>query len=417
MNHGIHTLDNLECSGKTVLCRIDVNEPIDPTTGRLLSKTRLAACVPTIRELAEKGARVVLLSHQGSDYQYDQMHTMAEHAAYLGEMLQRPVVFVDDICGPFARDSIRNMQDGDVLFLENVRYLAEEQPLFEQYVALSPAEQADTWLVRNLAPLADLFVCDAFAAVHRSQASLTGFPQVLPSAIGRQFEKELQALTHLTQYPERPCVFLLGGEKLELALQLMQAVLRTGIADQILVGGVLGFLLLWAEGYEIGQPTEKMIREMAGTGVLDTASNLLETYPSKIVLPTDCAYLWGDKRRESMLHALPTYVQAADIGSGTAELFARILLQAKTVFATGPMGVFENPETALGTRLVWDALGDTRAYTFLSGADTIAATERYKKIEKIDYISTGNAALIRYLSDAELPVIQALRHSADKYGH
>ena len=190
MRFGIHTLDEFELRGKTVLCRVDMNQPVDRQSGTLKSTARIEACVPTIRELSDKGAKVVLLAHQGSDIEYKNFYCTKPHAAVLGQLLGRPVQWIDDVCGPTARQMIRELKDGEILLLDNVRYVSEEQTLFERKLQLTHEQQAETLLVEKLAPLADLYVCDAFAAAHRDQPSLCGFEQVLPSAMGRLFEKE-----------------------------------------------------------------------------------------------------------------------------------------------------------------------------------------------------------------------------------
>ena len=190
MRFGIHTLDEFDVSGKTVLCRVDLNQPVDRATDSLKSIARIEASVPTIRELSDKGAKVVLLAHQGSDIEYKNFYCTRPHAKVLTQLLGRPVQWIDDVCGPTARQMIRGLKDGEILLLDNVRYVSEEQTLFEMKLQLTHEQQAKTLLVEKLAPLADLYVCDAFAAAHRDQPSLCGFEQVLPSAIGRLFETE-----------------------------------------------------------------------------------------------------------------------------------------------------------------------------------------------------------------------------------
>jgi len=191
MRFGIRTLDEFDVSGKTVLCRVDINQPVDRETDTLKSIARIRACVPTVKELSEKGAKVVLLAHQGSDIEYKNFYCTRPHARVLTELLGQEVKWIDDVCGPAARDAIRALQPGEILLLDNVRFVSEEQTLFEMKLKLNHAQQAKTLLVEKLAPLADLYVCDAFAAAHRDQPSLCGFEQVLPSAMGRLFERNI----------------------------------------------------------------------------------------------------------------------------------------------------------------------------------------------------------------------------------
>ena len=291
MRFGIKTLDEFDYRGKTVLCRVDINQPVDRATGTLRSTTRIRACVPTIRELSDKGARVVLLAHQGSDIEYKNYYTLRLHRAVLEELLGRPVQFVEDVCGPAAQEAVRSLKDGEILLLENVRYMAEEQTLFELKLKLTHEQQAQTVVVRKLAPLADLYVCDAFAAAHRDQPSLCGFEQVLPSAMGRLFEKEYCVISELMESPARPCTFVLGGAKISDAFLMLETVLRGGAADRVLTGGLVGNILLAAKGEEIGKGSLDFIYKSNYGEYIDVAKGLLEKYADRLVLPEDLAWL------------------------------------------------------------------------------------------------------------------------------
>ena len=415
MRYGIRTLDELSVHGKTVLCRIDMNQPVDRETGTLKSISRIQACVPTLQELSDKGAKLVLLAHQGSDIEYQNYYTTEPHSKVLSELLDREVKFVPDVCGPAAREMIRTLQAGEILLLDNVRFLAEEQTLFELKLQLTHAQQAQTLLVRKLAPLADLYVCDAFAAAHRDQPSLCGFEQVLPSAMGRLFERENCVVSGLMEQPERPCTFVLGGAKIADAFLMMRSVLEKGAADHILTGGLVGNILLAARGEEIGAGSMAFIEKSGYTNFIETAKELLAQYGDKLILPEDGAWMENGQRREAAIGNIPSDAGLTDIGSRTAEKYQRMIRASKTVFVNGPMGVFEQPETELGTKAVWDALGDTEAYTVIGGGDSITATTKYGKTEQIDYICTGGGALIRFLTGEELPVVKALRYAATKW--
>lgn len=413
MRFGIKTLDDVQVTGKTVLCRVDINQPVDRATGTLRSTARIEACIPTVRELSDKGARVVLLAHQGSDIEYQNFYTTKPHRAVLARLLERDVGFLPDVCGPAAIAAIRSLTDGQILLLDNVRFLSEEQTLFEQALHLTHSQQAQTLLVRRLAPLADLYVCDAFAAAHRDQPSLCGFEQVLPSVMGRLFEREYAVLSQLMEHPVHPCTFVLGGAKVADAFLMMETVLARGAADQVLTGGLVGNILLSAGGTPIGSGSLDVIQRTGSWESMDQARRLLAQYRNRIVLPTDAAYLDGQGiRRETGVDAVPETVSLTDIGQETAVCYQQILRASSTVFVNGPMGVFEAAQTELGTKAVWDALGDTAAYTVVGGGDSITATAKYGKTEQIDYICTGGGALIRFLSGEELPVVKALRHGA-----
>ena len=415
MRFGIKTLDEVCVTGKTVLCRVDINQPVDQKTGTLKSTARIEACVPTLKELADNGARLVILAHQGSDIEYKNFYTTAPHAQVLSRLLGREVAFIDDVTGPAARAAIKALKDGDILLLDNVRFCAEEQTLFEQKLQLTHQQQAQTQVVKKLAPLADLYVCDAFAAAHRDQPSLCGFEQVLPSCMGRLFEQEYVVISELMEHPQRPCVFVLGGAKVGDAFLMMDTVLSRGAADQVLTGGLVANILLTAKGEKIGQGSLDFIKQSNNAQYIETAKQLLAKYADRIILPQSLAYLENGERREAKLHQLPEQAAALDIGLEDAKHYQQIIRDAKTVFVNGPMGVFEEAQTELGTKAVWDALGDTRAFTVIGGGDSITATAKYNKTSQIGYICTGGGALIRFLTGEELPVVKALRHAAKTF--
>lgn len=412
MQFGIRTLDEARLRGKTVLCRVDMNQPVDRASGTLKSINRIRACVPTIRELSDKGAKVVLLAHQGSDIEYKNFYSTQPHAKVLAELMGRPVQWVDDVCGPTARERIKALREGEILLLDNVRYVSEEQTLFEMKLRLTHEQQAKTLLVEKLAPLADLYVCDAFAAAHRDQPSLCGFEQVLPSYMGRLFEKEFCTVSRVMEQPDRPCVFVLGGAKISDAFLMMETVLGKGVADQVLTGGLVGNIFLAALGRQIGQGSLDFIYRSNYGEYIEKAKALYEKYGEKITLPVDLAWVTEGQRQEAVLDAVPESITAIDIGSETAALYSRVIRSAKTVFVNGPMGVFEQTPSELGTKAVWQALAQTEGFTVLGGGDSITATEKYELTEKMGYICTGGGALIRFLSGEELPVVKALRHGA-----
>jgi len=412
MRFGINTLDDIKVKGKTVLCRVDINQPIDWETGGLKDTTRVKACVPTLKELSDKGARLVLLAHQGSDIEYKNFYTTEPHSKVLTELLGKEVKFIDDVCGPAARDAIRSLQDSELLLLDNVRFVSEEQTLFELNLKLTHEQQAKTLLVRKLAPLADLYICDAFAAAHRDQPSLCGFEQVLPSAMGRLFEEEFCVISGLMERPERPCIFVLGGAKIGDAFLMMSTVLGGGIADKVLAGGLVAQVLLWADGQEIGEPSREFIRKQGYENLVGTGKELLASHRDKIMLPIDFGYVKDGARCECLIGSLPDGELVVDIGVNTAAAYQQEILSANTIFVNGPMGVFEKQPSELGTKMVWDALGDTEGYTVIGGGDSITATSKYGKTDQVNYICTGGGALIRFLTGEELPVVKALRHGS-----
>ncbi|MBQ7263958.1 MAG: phosphoglycerate kinase [Synergistaceae bacterium] len=415
MRYGILTLDDLDVAGRTVLCRVDVNQPVDKETGELRSTHRIAACVPTIDELARRRARVVLLAHQGSDIEYANFYTTRPHAAALSGMLGREVRWIDDVCGPAARSAIEALGEGEVLMLDNVRFCSEEQTLFEMELRLTHEQQARTQVVSKLAPLADLYVCDAFAAAHRDQPTLCGFEQLLPSAMGRLFEREWCEVSRLMEEPERPCVFVLGGAKISDAFMMMGTVLENASADTILTGGLVGNVLLAARGDPIGSGTLASIERAGHAGLIDRAREILARWAAKIVLPVDLAQVRDGAREEARVGEIPAGFDAVDVGAETAAQYREVIMGAKTVFVNGPLGVFERPESELGTRELFAALRDAPGYTVVGGGDSVTAAKKYAVTDALGYVCTGGGALIRFLSGEELPVVKALRHAAKTF--
>ena len=415
MRFGIKTLDEYELKGKTVLCRVDINQPVDREHNTLKSINRIQACVPTIKELVDKGAKVVLMAHQGSDIEYKNFYTTEPHAKVLTELLGQQVKFIDDVCGPAARKAIADLQDGEVLLLDNVRFVSEEQTLFEMKLKLSHEEQAQTLLVRKLAPLGNLYVCDAFAAAHRDQPSLCGFEQVMPSAMGRLFEAEYCAVSSVMETPEHPCVFILGGSKISDAFMMMETVLSRGVADKVLTGGLVANILLAAAGEEIGKGSMDFIVKSNYAEWIEKAKPLYEKYKDKIVLPCDLAYVEDGQRKEASVGSIPAHAGLVDIGHKAVEEYEKIILGAKTVCVNGPMGIFEEEITEYGTKMVWEAMARTEGYTLIGGGDSVTATEKYGLKDKMSYICTAGGALIRFVSGEELPVVKALRHAAKTF--
>ena len=412
MRFGIKTLDDFDFNGKTVLCRVDLNQPIDRANDTLKSIHRIKACTPTIKELSDKGAKVVLLAHQGSDIEYKNFYCTRPHAKVLSELLGVDVKWIEDVCGPTAREAIKAMKDGDIILLDNVRFCSEEQTLFEINLKLTHEQQAKTQVVTKLAPLADIYVCDAFAAAHRDQPTLCGFEQVLPSAMGRLFEQEYCVVSELMEAPKHPCVFVLGGAKISDAFMMMETVLGSGAADKVLTGGLVGEIILSAKGQEIGKGTLDFILKSEYGDFIEKAKGIYSKYSDKIVLPEDLAQVLDGKRDEAKVGAIHKDFNAVDIGTETAKIYRDIIMNAKTVFANGPVGVFENEPSELGTKVLFESMADTEGYTVVGGGDSVTAAKKYNVTDKLGYICTGGGALIRFLTGEELPVVKALRHSA-----
>ena len=415
MKFGIHTLDEFDLKGKTVLCRVDMNQPVDRESDTLKSTQRIEACAPTVKEISDKGAKLVLMAHQGSDIEYENFYCTRPHAKVLSSLIGKEVKWIDDVCGPAAREAIKALKDGEILLLDNVRFCSEEQTLFEMKLNLTHEQQAKTEVVKKLAPLGDLYVCDAFAAAHRDQPTLCGFEQVMPSAMGRLFEKEYVVISELMESPEKPCVFVLGGAKISDAFIMMETVLGSGAADTVLTGGLVSTILLHAIGKPVGQKSVDFIYAKNYEDYIPKAKALYEKYADKIVLPLDLAGVTDGVRHEHGLDEVPEDLSAIDIGSKTIELYEKTIAEAKTVFVNGPVGVFEEEPSEAGTKAVFEALAETQAYTVVGGGDSVTASRKYKVADKLGYVCTGGGALIRFLTGEELPVVKALRHAAKAF--
>ncbi|KXA95721.1 phosphoglycerate kinase, partial [candidate division MSBL1 archaeon SCGC-AAA259E19] len=387
----LNTLDDLEVESKTAIVRVDINSPLDPETGEILDNNRIRMCSETLNELSDKKAKIVVLAHQGRPAS-DDFTTLEKHAEEMSRVLDLPVNYIDDLFGPAAREEISNLDPGEILLLENARFYSEE-------VLNRPAEeQAETHLVRKLSPLADIFVNDAFAAAHRSQPSLVGFGVTLPAAAGRLMEKEVEGLGK-ARNPKHPCVYVLGGAKVEDSLSLIDHVLGKEIADQVLAGGLVGQVLLAAKGLDLGKTNMKIISEKGYEEELENAEKLLSTYEEKIALPEDLRVEESEgKAAVVSTGELPTENPVYDIGDETVDEYQKVIEDAKTVVANGPVGVFEKPAFAKGTNGILKALSETGAFTVIGGGHMVASARELDIVESIDHVSTGGGSCLNFLS-------------------
>jgi len=414
MEAGILTLDDFDFRGKTVILRVDINSPVDPKTKRIANDNRIRKSAPTIRELSNLGARVVMLAHQGDTEDYQNLISLEEHAGLLAAAMGKTVGFIDDIAGPAAIERVRSLRSGEVLLLNNVRYLTEEVSTFVNFVKLTPAQMAQTRLVRNLAPLADFYVCEAFAAAHRYAPSLVGFAEVLPSAGGRLFIEEFGALARVKETPKHRCVYVLGGARIADAFSMMKQILNEGAADWVLTSGLTGEVMTLAKGYRLGDPTERLIDEKGLTPFIASARELLAAYGDHILTPTDFA-VDDVGRQEIGLVDLPTSRLLVDIGAQTIKRYIEVIQTAATIFVNGPAGVYEKPASALGTERLWNAIADAPGYSVIGGGDSVAAGAQFKVLDRMGYVCTSGGGMVRFLSGQELPVVTALRRAAQRH--
>ena len=394
------TLDQADVKEKTVLVRVDINSPIDPKTGEILDDTRIRECAPTIKELVEKGAKVVVLAHQGRPGDED-FTKLEEHSKKLSAAIGLDVKYIQDIFGPTAKSTIQKMQPGEILLLENVRFCAEE-------TLKGPSEKmAKTHLVRRLAGLADIYVNDAFGAAHRSQPSLVGFGAVLPAFAGRLMERELKGLGRALT-PERSSIYVLGGAKVDDSFTIIENVFAKNIADLVLTGGLVGQALLAASGKDLGKPNSQLLLDKGFEKEIGRAKKLLAKYGSKIKIPVDLVVESNGKPKELLIEQLPSELPIGDIGSKTVEEYSKIIADARTVVANGPLGIFEKSGFERGTFKVLEAMANSQAFTILGGGHIVAAAQVAGVIDRIKHVSTGGGACISFLSGESMPVVEML---------
>ena len=386
--------------GKRVLVRSDLNVPLDGTT--ITDDGRVRASVPTISQLAEAGARVIVCAHLGRPKgEPDPRYSLAPVAERLAALLGRPVAFAEDTVGDSARAAVDAMGDGDVVLLENLRFNAGETAKSEE----DRAEFADA-----LASLADAYVSDGFGVVHRKQASVYDVATRLPAAMGGLVKAEVDVLKRLTEDPERPYVVVLGGAKVADKLAVIDNLM--GTADRLLIGGGMLFTFLAAQGHEIGNSLFDADSVEACRGYLARAA---ET-GVEIVLPVDVVVgreFSADTETDTVAaDAIPAGTMGLDIGPRSAELYAAKLADARTVFWNGPMGAFEMAPFAAGTAAVARALVDATergALTVVGGGDSAAAVRQLGfDDDRFGHISTGGGASLEYLEGKELPGIAIL---------
>jgi len=405
------TLDDLDFKNKTVLLRVDINVPVDKYTKRISESKRIDESTITIRELASKGAKVVVTAHQGRAGDYDFL-PLDQHAEVLKALLGERFEFeyVDDTIGIAARDRIESLQSGEILLLQNIRFLAEET------LELGPEEHANGILVSRLSALADLFVNDAFPSAHRSHASIVGLTAKLPSAAGRIMEQELRYDRQAVTTPRHPAVYILGGGKPDDNIKVLQHGFQEGIIDKVLSSGVLGLLFLVAREYNLGEETVNFLRNKGHFERLQEVRDLLVKYGQHIDVPVDVAFSSNGKRVEVPVKELPARGVIKDIGEGTIQIFKAVIKDAKTMVVKGPPGVYEDSGFEVGTKEILEAITQSNGFSLVGGGHTLSAIQRLNINEKgFSYISLGGGALINYLSGRSLPALEALRQAAARY--
>ena len=400
------SVDDINVKGKRVLVRCDFNVPLKE--GKITDETRIVAALPTINKLLADGGKVVLCSHLGKVKNGpNEGESLAPVAERLSEKLGKPVNFVkdDNVTGEAATAAVAAMNEGDVVLLQNTRFRGKEET--------KPKEAGEAF-AKELADLADVYVCDAFGSAHRAHASVAVVTKYITdkggeNAVGYLMQKEIDFLGNAVENPVRPFVAILGGAKVADKLNVINNLLEK--CDTLIIGGGMAFTFLKAKGYEIGNSLvdeekidycKEMMEKAEKLGkqlLLPVDTGVAAAFPNPIDGPVDVEYVDADK--------IPADKEGLDIGPKTQELFANAVKSAKTVVWNGPMGVFENPTLAKGTIAVAKALAETDATTIIGGGDSAAACNQLGFADKMSHISTGGGASLEFLEGKELPGVVA----------
>src|SRR5579884_2302513 len=395
------TIEDISPESKTLLVRADMNTPVDKH-GRLIERMRIEEVAVTLRDLGR--SKVVLCSHQGRVGRDDYI-SMEQHAKALSETLGKRVEFIDDVHGPAARRRISELNDGEILLLDNLRFCAEEAQEYR------PEDAVKTQIVLKLASSFDGFVLDAFPTAHRAHPSIVGFPQLLPTAGGRLVAKELKSVSRIQQVAKGPYTAVLGGSKVSDRLEAITAFIENKKADKVLLCGLAALAFLKAAG--------KYKPDLAisdGQTAVSKASKLLEEYPDVFEMPLDLAIEdEGEGRKEVDVDSLPSNAKALDIGTKTIHSYEKVIRSGGTVFMSGPAGAFERPEFGKGTEELLRILATSYGTTIVSGGHLSTALKVFNIHSWIDHVSSAGGALILYLAGKELPLIKSLQKSAKKY--
>ena len=395
MNYNKKSIEDIEVAGKRVLCRCDFNVPTKE--GKITSDKRIVAALPTIKYLVDKGAKVILCSHMGKvKVDWDPKLSLKVVADRLSELLGQEVIMAADVAGEDAKAKAAALENGQVMLLENTRYMKGET-------------KNDPELSKALASMADIFVNDAFGTAHRAHASTAGVADYLPAVSGYLVQKEVAIMGKALANPERPFVAILGGAKVADKLNVINNLLEK--VDTLIIGGGMAYTFAAAKGYSVG-------KSLLDESKIDYCKDMMakaEAKGVKLLLPVDCVVgnfpspIDGPVEVKTVpVDAIPDDLEGLDIGEKTREIFAEAVRNAKTVVWNGPMGVFENPTLAAGTVAMAQALADSEATTIVGGGDSAAACEQLGFADKITHISTGGGASLEFLEGLELPGIACL---------
>ncbi len=395
---GMPSLEDFEMKNKTILVRVDLNSPIE--NGKLMQSGRFVAHAKTLKLFSKKGAKVVVLSHQGRSGK-DDFLPLEKHAVLLTKLTGKKVNYINDIFGKTAQKAIKDLLPGNILLLENTRFFEGET------LDLNPKKHSESKLVKNLAPFCDAFVLDAFSVAHRSHASTVGFIPIIPSFPGPVFEKELISIEKSFDSTLRPRCVILGGAKPKDSLIVADHLVNEDKADHILAGGLLGELFVFAQGYKLSKDKVKIFKDK---DILSHAKALLKNHPEKIEVPVDLAVIENGKRKEYLVADLPKGAETGDFGKKTIDSFCKVILKSKKIIVNGPIGNYEKKEFEKGTKKILETVAKTNAFSLLGGGHTSTAIKEFNiNSSHFSYISLSGKAFIEYLSGEKLPAIEALK--------
>jgi len=388
------TLNDYEWEGKKVLLRVDYNVPLNSNL-KITNDRRIRESIPTIKYLVEHKARVIICTHlgrpEGKVLPEFGLEPVAER---LRELIKMPVILTNDVADTDTFKFVRNMKDGDIIMMQNLRF--------------EPGEESnDPDFVRRLSSLADIYCGDAFGTLHREHASTVGVAKVMPSCVGLLVEKEMRTFDKVLNNPDKPFVVLVGGSKVKDKIELIDNLLDK--ADTILVGGAMAYTFLRAQGYTLGKSLVEKDKIPMAKLILEKAEKL----GTRFLLPVDhvaaAEFSFAAEPQVVTTDRFPRNLMGLDIGPKTLALYKRFLQRAKTVFWNGPMGVFEFQKFAKGTNEVAKAMAKSPYMTMVGGGDSIAAVEGLELQDKIKFISTGGGASLRLLEGKSLPGIEAIQ--------
>tara|TARA_B100001094_G_scaffold46820_1_gene42017 strand:- start:161 stop:1423 length:1263 start_codon:yes stop_codon:yes gene_type:complete len=408
---GVLTLEDVDLEGRTVLYRVDVNSPLEPSSGRLLDDGRLRGVVPTLQAL--ETSKVVILGHQSRPGKSD-FTSMSKHCERLSNILGRPIKFVPDVSGDKAIEEIEKMSDGEIIFLDNVRGNEEEYGV--KYSSNKDTENTD--IVTRLSAVSDVFVTDAFAAAHRRSPTLTGFTNSIPCIAGILMEKEMRSLRKALKDPPSPYLAILGGAKCDDSVRVALNLISKGEVDRIAFVGVTGNLMLWIDGNDIGERNRGFIRNTLGDDfeiAWEMAERILSEHPEKAFLPLDLAVESDGRRTPLSINDLPTEDPIYDVGLETLRALKPLVEDARCILWNGPASYFELPEFAFGTIEILNMCTETDAMTIIGGGHTSALVNSRGAANLVSHNSTGGGSTMSFLSGEPMPVIASLKDSYRKY--